>query len=117
MSEALDWDQFDSSGFVKFAKIGDKAEGTITAVRVGEDFNGNPCPVIDITTPDGDDVSISCGQAALKATVRELGAAGEVKVGRHISVAFTGEVKATKGMKKVFEVKLSGDAASEAPPF
>jgi len=114
MSEALDWDSFDTSGFVKFATVGDKAVGTITGLRTGEDFNGNPCPVIDIDTADGPR-TISCGQAALKATIRELGQKGEVKVGRTISVTYTGDVKATKGMKKVFDISLSdGD---DKPPF
>lgn len=116
MTEVIDWGQFGSGQFVKFDTVGVNAEGTITGLRVGQDFNGAPCPVIDIDGAAGPQ-TISCGQAALKATVRELGAKGEIKVGRKISVTYTGDVKAEKGMKKVFEVKLSGDAASEAPPF
>ena len=116
MSEALDWSSFGSGQFVKFATIGDKAEGVITGLRTGDDFNGNPCPVIDIDGANGPQ-TISCGQAALKATVRDLGQKGEVKVGRKITVIYTGDTKAEKGMKKVFSVELTDVAGSDAPPF
>ena len=116
MTEAVDWASFDTSGFVKFAEIGDKAEGVITAVRVGTDFNELPCPVLDIETADGPR-TISCGQAALKGTIRELGAKGEVRVGRHISVTYTGDVPAAKGKKKVFDIKITDGADDSKPPY
>ena len=118
-AEAIDWGSFGSGQFVKFASVGDKAEGVITRISVGEDFNGNPCPVIDIDTANGPQ-TISCGQAALKAKVRDLGAKGEVKVGRNISVTYTGDVKAEKGMKKEFSIVLTDGTAKaqdDAPPF
>lgn len=117
MTEVIDWGQFGSGQFVKFATIGDSITGTITGLRVGQDFNGAPCPVIDVDTANGPQ-TISCGQAALKATVRDLGAKGEVRIGRTITVTYTGDIKAEKGMKKVFDVKLTDSAAaSDTPPF
>lgn len=116
MSEALDWSSFGSGQFVKFATIGDSVTGVITGLRTGDDFNGNPCPVIDVDTATGPQ-TISCGQAALKATVRELGQKGEVRIGRTIAVTYTGDTKAEKGMKKVFTVVLSDTAGSDKPPF
>jgi hypothetical protein len=116
MTEVIDWGQFGSGQFVKFATVGDSVTGVITGLRVGQDFNGAPCPVIDVDTAGGPQ-TISCGQAALKATVRDLGAKGEVRVGRTIAVTYTGDTKAEKGMKKVFSVVLSDAPGSDKPPF
>lgn len=118
MTEVLDWSSFGPGAFVKFEQIGDKAEGVITAIRSGEDFNGRPCPVIDISTSDGEDRTISCGQANLKAQVTELGRAGKLTKGKHISVTYASTAKAEKGTKKVFEVVVSDAPATDAkPPF
>jgi hypothetical protein len=121
MSEVLDWSSFGSGAFVKFEQVGDKAEGVITGIRAGEDFNGHPCPVIDLRTADGEDRTITCGQANLKAQVTELGKAGKLAKGKHLSVEFSSTAKAEKGTKKVFTVTVDDAAASAAadskPPF
>lgn len=121
MSDSVNWDDFDSGAFAKFQAKGDTYTGRIVGLRAGTDFNGNPCPVIDIEQADGTPLTISCGQAALKATVRQLGKDGELTVGRVITVTMTGEVKAERGMKKTFDVQVrdavGAAAQADKPPF
>ena len=116
MSEVIDWSQFGSGAFVKFDQIGTKVEGTITALRSGEDFNGRACPVLDIDE-GGESRSVTCGQANLKAQITQLGREQKLRVGQRISITYARDEKADKGMKKVFDVKLDGDAGATAPPF
>jgi len=86
----------------------------------GSDFNGNPCPqvVAELTEPftnyrdkgtveetiaAGELVSITCGQANLKRTVR----AAALEPGNLFQLAFTDTFKAEKGDGKVFEMKVN----------
>jgi hypothetical protein len=99
MTDDINWDEMATSAFVKFETIGDTVSGTITAVRPGTDFNGNPCPVIDLVTEDGER-TLSCGQANLKAQIIAL----KPKAGDVLKVTFDHEEKAAMGMKKVFAI-------------
>jgi hypothetical protein len=109
----LDWGAFGSGDFVKFATIGDAVAGTITGVRAGQDFNGNPCPVLDLDTADGPR-TVTCGQANLKSQIVAL----KPSVGQAISIAYVKDEKAEKGMKKVFEIKVGQPSATgDKPPF
>lgn len=96
----IDWGAMSSGDFVKFESIGDKVSGVITAVRPGTDFNGNPCPVLDLTLDDGSTRTLSCGQANLKAQIVAL----KPQAGGTITVTFDHEEKAAMGMKKVFVI-------------
>ena len=98
---------------MKFAAIGDSVSGTITGLRAGEDFNGNPCPVIDLTTAEGEQ-TVTCGQANLKAQIKALGSAGEIEIGKAISITYARDEKAEKGMRKMFEIKVTD---GNKPPF
>ena len=104
------WDSFPSGDFVKFATIGDTVSGTVTGIRVGEDFNGRPCPVIDLATADGPR-TVTCGQANLSAQIKAM----RPKVGTALTITYTSEAKAEKGMKKVFTITAA--AGSEPAPF
>lgn len=100
-NDDIDWDSFGSGQFVKFENIGDSVTGTITRVYTGTDFNGNPCPVLDLTTPEGEERTLSCGQANLKAQMREL----RPRVTDTITVTFNRTEKAEKGLRKVFVIE------------
>ena len=106
----INWDDMSTSGFVKFEKIGDTVSGTITKVYPGTDFNGNPCPVLDLVTEDGER-TLSCGQANLKAQVVAI----KPKVGETIKVTFDHEEKAALGMRKVFVIEHGAGLTGTAP--
>lgn len=99
----FNWDDLPGSGsFTKFAEVGDQVSGTITDIRAGQDFNGNPCAVLDIETSNGPAI-VTCAQANLKAQIKQL----RPKVGQTISIAYVRNEKAEKGTKKVFDIKVS----------
>ena len=116
--EQINWDDMATSGFMKFEAIGDSISGTIVKVYPGTDFNGNPCPVLDLVTEDGER-TLSCGQANLKAQIVAL----KPKAGETIKVTFDHEEKAALGMRKVFTIEhgtgLTGEttAPPAEPPF
>ena len=102
VTPSIDWDSMSDSPYIKWDAPGDTVTGMITAVSVGQDFNGNPCPVINLTTPDGEERILSCGQANLKSQiVTEKPAPGST-----ITVTYTHDEKAAKGMKKMFAVEV-----------
>jgi len=116
-TDDINWDDMASSAFVKFVEVGDEVYGTITAVRPGTDFNGNPCPYLDLVTEDGER-TVSCGQANLKAQIVAL----KPRAGDTIRITFTHEEKAEKGMRKMFTVEHSSplgtvETSSEEPGF
>jgi hypothetical protein len=113
--------------FVKFAAIGDKVSGTVTAVRKGTDFAGNPCPQLDLATDDGEAQTLTAGQANLKNQVM----AQRVDVGDHFTAVYSSDQTLTGGRTmKVFTVTVKKAAATgaasktaapveddDAPPF
>lgn len=113
MSTEESWDDIPRGGgtYMRWDRVGDKVVGTITARRVGADFNGNPCPEIDVTTDDGEEITVGGGQANLKAQMLDL----KPRVDDRISIEFSGEEKAEKGMKKIFTVKVKAAERTPAP--
>lgn len=102
----IQWDEFGASEFVKFADKGDTVSGTITNIRVGNDFNGNPCPVLDLDTGNGSR-TVTAGQANLKSQIVQL----RPNVGDTITITYDRDEKAEKGMKKVFAIKVDTNKA------
>lgn len=98
--------------YLKWETVGQSVIGTITAKRAGTDFNGHPCPQMDINTDDGETVTLNAGQAQLKALILDA----NPQVGDRIAITFSGEEKVEKGMKKVFDVAVkAGDGTTPAP--
>jgi hypothetical protein len=113
----VNWDDFSDGSFIKFENIGDGVKGTIVGVRPSTDFNGNPCPALDLATEDGDK-TLTCGQANLKAQIVGL----KPNVGDTIEVRFTHTEKAALGTKKMFTIthvpgSLGTPVADTEPPF
>lgn len=94
----------------------------------GRDFNGEPCPqiVAELVEPftnyrdkgttveelaAGELVSITCGQANLRRTVR----AASLEPGNLFQLAFTDTFKAEKGDGKVFEMKVNRSRNAGVP--
>lgn len=102
----IQWDQFGASEFVKFANTGDTISGKINNIRVGQDFNGNPCPILDLDTASGNR-TVTAGQANLKSQIVQL----RPSVGDTITITYDRDEKAEKGMKKVFAIKLDSNTA------
>ena len=102
----IQWDEFGASEFVKFATVGDTVAGKITNIRIGQDFNGNPCPVLDLETKTGSR-TVTAGQANLKSQIVQL----RPSVGDSISITYDRDEKAEKGMKKVFAIKVDSNTA------
>jgi hypothetical protein len=105
MSE-IKWDEFGASEFVKFTSVGDTVSGKITDIRIGKDFNGFPCPVLDLETSTGSR-TVSAGQAHLKSQIVQL----RPSVGDGITITYDRDEKAEKGMKKVFAIKVDSNTA------
>ena len=69
------WDDpaLGSSGlFVRFEQDGDTVEGDVTAVEMGTDAVGNPCPQVALRDDNGADRIVTASQAQLKALLREM---------------------------------------------
>lgn len=106
MTTDNDWSSIPTGGgfYVKWEQIGDRVVGTLTAKGIGEDFNGNPCPKLDIETDEGP-VTVNAGQANLKAQLLDLNVNNRLPVGCQIRIEFTGKEKAEKGDKKIFTIE------------
>jgi hypothetical protein len=107
------WDDFKSTGsFVKFETPGDTITGDIIALRTGTDFNGNPCPELIIRTDDGEEHTLSAGQALLKSEL----ASQAPQVGDKLFVKYTGEKKLSSGRTaKDFQVAVKTGAGNVEP--
>lgn len=105
----FDWTNFKQTGdWITFDEVGDQVIGTVTAVRVGKDFNGNPCPelVIDLED-DGGEKTLTAGQKVLQSKLAEEAP----QVGDRIWILYSGVGDARPGRApaKLFEVKVKRD--------
>lgn len=102
-----------SSGFFSWTNVptGTKVSGAVVAVERGEDFNGGACPQYKLRQPNGDLITLTCGQANLKSQVVAL----RVQVGQHLTVTYTEDRKVAKGNMKVFSVEVTDPAAGPSP--
>jgi len=108
---ADEWDGLPSGDFAKWDSVGDEITGDVIGKGVGVDFNGGACPQIVVRRDDESEVTVTAGQAQLKAKLLEA----KPQVGDRIKIAFTGTEKADKGDKKLFEVNVKkGGAKSPA---
>lgn len=96
--------------YFKFEVPGNEVMGVVSALALGEDYNGEPCPELTIRTTSGVKV-VTAGQYKLKEELY----ASRPNVGDHIHIIFT-EVKKTKaGTMKDFKVVVS--KADDGLPF
>jgi hypothetical protein len=101
------WDGLPSGNFVKWEEVGEEIVGDVIGKGVGEDFNGHDCPQLVIRNDDAEEVTLTAGQAQLKAKLLEA----NPNVGDRIKVKYTGTEKADKGDKKLFEVTVKRGGA------
>jgi hypothetical protein len=107
-----DPEMFDSGDYVKFDVVGDKVEGTITAIKRHQFEDGKVVPSLEIETPDGPK-TLTAGQVRLKAALAEK----RPGVGDHISITLTQIEKRAGGKTlKHFEVIVGPAPAAAAAP-
>jgi len=111
------WDEFTATGdWITFTNVGDKAVGTVKAVRRGEDFNGKPCPELIIDVDGEGEKTLTAGQVMLKSALAEK----RPKAGDRIAITYSGvgDAKPGKAPAKLFDVavKPSGSDVVEAAP-
>ncbi len=100
----FDWNEYKSTGdWVTFDSVGDKVVGQVLAIRVGKDFNGQPCPELVLRTDEGDK-TLTAGQKVLKARLAEE----QPQVGDRIAVVYSGvgDAKPGKAPAKLFDVEV-----------
>lgn len=103
MSDTDIWDEFTNTGdWITFTDVGDKAVGTVKAVRRGKDFNGNPCPELVIDVDGEGEKTLTAGQVMLKAALAEK----RPQPGDRIAIVYSGvgEAKPGKAPAKLFDV-------------
>jgi len=112
------WDDPDlitPSNFVKFENVGDKVVGEVLAVQRGNDFNGKPCPQIIVRTDDGEERTVTAGQAQLRAKLADP-EHGRPRPGDRIAIVFTRTEKVDKGTLKHFDVQVKRGAGVVSAP-
>jgi hypothetical protein len=107
------WDDYKSAGnYVKFDDPGDKVVGDIISIRTGTDYNGNPCPELLLRDDEGEEHTLSAGQALLKSALAEQAP----QVGDKLFVQYTGEQQLTNGRTaKAFKVAVQTGAGNVEP--
>ena len=121
MGKTIDWDEFSQGEIpavrVKFEKIGDRAVGVVTNIRI-TDFGGKGerTPELWIKQEDGNEVSMTASQVMLQRAL----ASARPSVGDKIAIVYTGDGASTRaGMSppKLFDVKVvRGDAPANGAP-
>lgn len=111
---SFNWDEFKNTGdYITFKDVGDVVVGTITAIRTGRDFNGNPCPEL-ILDVNGDERTLTAGQVMLKSALAEQAP----QVGDKIRVEYSGigDARPGKAPAKLFNVAVkAGEQAQTVP--
>jgi hypothetical protein len=113
------WDQYDDTDgdgggfeYVKFNDVGDSLKGRITALDEGEDFNGNPCPMLTLSTETGRKIW-TASQAVAKRILLEL----RPQVGWEIEVRYSGQSESKPGRApaKLFTIEVLSRDTEAAP--
>lgn len=104
--------------YVKFENIGDTITGVINAIRAHRFDDGKVAPQILLTTPDGEEKTVSAGQVRLKVALAEQ----RPEAGDTISITLTDIEKRAGGKTlKHFTVNVqrgtgAAPATAVAPP-
>lgn len=99
------WDEFTTTGdWITFNEIGDSVVGTVTVVRRGKDFNGNPCPELVIDVDGQGEKTLTAGQVMLKSALAEQ----RPGPGDRIAIVYSGvgDAKPGKAPAKLFDVTV-----------
>lgn len=99
--------------FIKFETVGDTVSGTINAVRAHRFDDGKVAPQVLLTTDDGEEKTVTCGQVRLKYALAEQ----RPEAGDHITITYTQKENRTGGKTlKHFDVKVRRGGAAPAAP-
>lgn len=98
--------------FVAFENVGDHIAGVVQVVRIQTFDDGKRVPQLLIVADDGEDRTITAGQARLKAKLLEL----RPEAGDHIAITMTDLEKRSGGKTlKHFDVQLRRGGSAGAP--
>lgn len=96
--------------WVRWDEPGKTVIGIVDDVLVGSDFNGNPCPELELSTVDGT-VIVTAGQAQLKDAIIAL----RPEPGDGVEITYTGLTPLPNGRSmKTFKVKILDDLQRQA---
>lgn len=110
------WDDIPNTGggtYFKFRDKGDSIKGTVTAIRKGTDFDGNPAPEMDVQCPDGETFTVTCDKAQLKRQILDL----RPNVGDTVAIVYTDDERTAQGgSMKCFDVAVKPGDGPLADP-
>lgn len=98
------FDEYTNSGnYFKFENVGDKIRGEILSIVEGKDFGGNPCPVLEIDTDEGE-MNVTASQVMLKAELAEV----RPEVGDEVTIEHSGlgDPKPGRNPAKLFTITI-----------
>lgn len=103
-----EWDNLPSGNFAKWENAGDTIVGDVIGRGIGQDLNGNDVPQIIVREDGGNEITVTCSQAQLKAKMLEA----RPQVGDRVKIEFTKTEKREAGKTlKHFEVTVrTGEA-------
>eukprot|EP00752_Nemacystus_decipiens_P016655 g14895.t1 len=105
------WDDLPQGEFWKWGdEPGKELVGDVISRGIGQDFNGNDCPQLEILLDDGERTSLTAGQAQLKAKLLEE----RPNPGDRIRIVWTKSEKRDKGELKHFDVTIKRGGAKQA---
>lgn len=102
------WDGLPNGKYVKWENIGDEVVGDVIGKGIGPDANGQDVPQLTIRKDDGEEVTITAGQAQLKAKLMEA----RPQIGDRIKIRYEKAEKKDGGKTlKHFEVVVKTGGA------
>ncbi len=118
-----DYDSYTgNSDYISWDNPGDQVVGTIKEIREETDFNNNACPELILeVNDDGDEMTLTAGQAMLKQLLAEQ----RPTVGQRIRITYTGDERTDRGgIKKLFTLEttegtglIQAEVSNSTEPF
>lgn len=98
--------------YISFANPGDTVVGDITSIGVGTDYNGDPCPQLNLATDDGPK-TVTAGQYDLKAQLAQL----RPNAGDRIAIVFAQYETTPNGRQvKKFDIQVKAGSGQAPQP-
>lgn len=101
---SFDFDKYNDGGnYFKFKEVGDSVTGLIQSIVEGTDYSGNPVPVLELETDEGE-ISVTASQVMLRAELAEV----RPEVGDEVTITFIdfGEAQPGRNPAKLFEIEI-----------
>lgn len=107
------WAGLPNGNYQKWENPGDSIAGDVIGKGVGQDVNGADVPQLVILRDDGEEITVTAGQAQLRAKLMEA----NPNVGDRCKIEYTrSEDRGGGKTLKHFEVNVKRGGAKNAPP-